>query len=129
MKKEIYLGIDVGSISTNLVVLDSDYRVLATTYSRAEGKPISSTQTALAQLAGTLPKDYHIAGVCTTGSAREIIGAVVGADLIKNEITAHARAAIHLYPDVRTILEIGGQDSKITLVKDGVILDLSLIHI
>jgi activator of 2-hydroxyglutaryl-CoA dehydratase len=56
----------------------------------------------------------------------EIIGAIVGADVIKNEITTHARAAIHLHPDVRTILEIGGQDSKITLVKDGMLVDFSM---
>ncbi len=126
MKKDAYLGIDVGSISTNIVVLDSDYKVLKTGYARAEGKPIASVQAAMADLGGLLLKEYHISGVCTTGSGREIIGAVVKADIIKNEITAHARAAIHLHPNVRTILEIGGQDSKITLVKDGVILDFAM---
>ena len=126
MKKDAYLGIDVGSISTNIVVLDSNYKILKTGYTRAEGKPIASVQAAMGDLSELLLKEYHIAGVCTTGSAREIIGAVVKADIIKNEITAHARAAIHLHPDVRTILEIGGQDSKITLVKDGVILDFAM---
>ena len=126
MKKSAYLGIDVGSISTNLAVLDSEHEVLLTSYFRAEGKPICSTQSALAELAVALPKDYRIAGVCTTGSAREIIGAVVRADIIKNEITTHARASIHLHPEVRTIFEIGGQDSKITLVRDGVILDFAM---
>ena len=126
MTEPAYLGIDVGSISTNLVVLDAARQVVLTAYSRAEGKPIRSTQQALAKLARKLPPEYHIAGACATGSAREIIGAVVGADIVKNEITAHARAAIHLYPDVRTILEIGGQDSKITLVRDGVVIDFAM---
>ena len=126
MKKKAYLGIDVGSISTNIVVLDSDLNVLQRTYARAEGKPIASVQSALAELAEVLRKNFYIAGVCTTGSAREIIGAVVRADIIKNEITTHARAAIHLHSDVQTILEIGGQDSKITLVKDGIILDFAM---
>lgn len=126
MKKDAYLGIDVGSISTNIVVLDSDYKILKTSYARAEGKPIASVQAAIGDLSELLLKEYHIAGVCTTGSAREIIGAVVKADIIKNEITAHARATIHLHPDVRTILEIGGQDSKIMLVKDGVIVDFAM---
>ncbi len=126
MTEPAYLGIDVGSISTNLVVLDAARHVLLNTYYRAEGKPIRSTQHALGDLARKLPPEYHVAAACTTGSAREIIGAVVGADIVKNEITAHARAAIHLYPDVRTILEIGGQDSKITLVRDGVVIDFAM---
>jgi activator of 2-hydroxyglutaryl-CoA dehydratase len=126
MKKKAYLGIDVGSISTNIVVLDSDLNVLQRTYARAEGRPIASVQGALSELARVLRKNFYIAGVCSTGSAREIIGAVVRADIIKNEITAHARAAVHLHPDVQTILEIGGQDSKITLVKDGIILDFAM---
>ncbi len=126
MKKVAFLGIDVGSISTNIVVIDSDYKILKSIYARAEGKPIASVQAAMGDLSELLLKGYHITGACTTGSAREIIGAVVKADIIKNEITAHARAAIRLHPDVRTILEIGGQDSKITLVKDGVILDFAM---
>jgi len=126
MKKVAFLGIDVGSISTNIVVIDSDYKILKSIYARAEGKPIASVQAAMGDLSELLFKEYHIAGACTTGSAREIIGAVVKADIIKNEITAHARAAIRLHPEVRTILEIGGQDSKITLVKDGVILDFAM---
>lgn len=126
MKQAAYVGIDVGSISTNLVVLDAHGTVLLSTYARAEGRPIQSSQQAIAELADALPRDYDVAGVCTTGSAREIIGAVVNADIVKNEITAHARAAIHLHPDVRTILEIGGQDSKITLVRDGVVVDFAM---
>jgi predicted CoA-substrate-specific enzyme activase len=126
MKNKAYLGIDVGSISTNIVVLDSDFNVLQSTYARAEGRPIASIQSALKDLAKMLREYFYVAGVCTTGSARKIIGAVVQADIVKNEITAHARAAIHLHPDVQTILEIGGQDSKITLVKDGIILDFAM---
>ena len=106
MMRKAYLGIDVGSISTNVVVLDSRLDVIQRTYARAEGKPIASVQTALAELGDVLREDFYIAGVCTTGSAREIIGAVVRADVVKNEITAHARAAVHLHPDVQTILEI-----------------------
>jgi predicted CoA-substrate-specific enzyme activase len=125
--EKIYMGIDVGSISTNLVLMNSANEVFHTEYIRAEGKPIQSTQTALARAVRILDHDCSaIAGVCTTGSAREIVGAIVGADIIKNEITTHARAAIYLHPDVRTILEIGGQDSKITIVKDGVVVDFSM---
>jgi predicted CoA-substrate-specific enzyme activase len=124
--KAIYLGIDVGSISTNLLLMNEEREVIHVEYVRAEGKPIESTQQALSRAAQALGSSSTIAGVCTTGSAREIIGAIVGADIIKNEITTHARAAIHLQPNVQTIIEIGGQDSKITIVKNGTVVDFSM---
>jgi predicted CoA-substrate-specific enzyme activase len=73
-----------------------------------------------------IPDDLQIKGVCTTGSGRELIGAMVGADVIKNEISAHARAAVELHPDVRTIFEIGGQDSKVTIIEDGTVIDFAM---
>ena len=121
-----YLGIDVGSISTNLVMIDPDGGVLFQTYRRVGGSPIASVQQAMRQMGDDLPDDLHVAAVCTTGSARYLIGAVVGADVIKNEISAHARAAIHLHPEVKTIFEIGGQDSKVTIVRDGVVVDFAM---
>jgi len=121
-----YLGIDVGSISTNLVLADSDGEILLKMYTRADGNPIKSVQQSLMKMCDLLPKDFLIAGVCTTGSGRSLIGAVVGADVVKNEISAHARAACHLYPDVRTIFEIGGQDSKVTIIQDGVLVDFAM---
>jgi len=121
-----YLGIDVGSISTNIVVIDDDDDVLVQAYRRVEGNPIHSVQQALLEIREDLPGELELKGVCVTGSGRHLIGAVVGADVIKNEISAHARAAIHLYPDVQTILEIGGQDSKVTIVRDGVVVDFAM---
>lgn len=121
-----YLGIDVGSISTNCVVISPEGEVIVEIYKRGKGNPIQSVQQCLAELAVKLPKRFHIKGVCTTGSGRVLTAAVVGADVIKNEISAHARAAIHLYPDVLTIFEIGGQDSKVTIIRDGVVLDFSM---
>jgi len=121
-----YLGLDVGSICTNLVVIDPQNEVLFETYSRVGGNPISSVQQALLDAQGALGDDVQIAGVCTTGSGRNLIGAVVGADVIKNEISTHARAAIHLHPDVQTIFEIGGQDSKVTLVRNGIVVDFAM---
>ena len=70
-------------------------------------------------------KDKIIA-VGATGSGRQLAGVLVGADVVKNEITAHAVAASHLVPGVRTILEIGGQDSKIILLKNGVACDFAM---
>mgnify|MGYP002514104029 CR=1 FL=1 len=69
---------------------------------------------------------YQVVSVGTTGSARKLIGTMLGASVIKNEITAHAFGTIRLYPDVRTIFEIGGQDSKITLVNDGIVTDYAM---
>ncbi|MDZ4197795.1 MAG: acyl-CoA dehydratase activase, partial [Kiritimatiellia bacterium] len=121
-----YLGLDVGSISTNLVVIDDRGEVRMETYSRVGGNPIASVQRSLLEAQSTLGDRVDIAGVCTTGSGRNLVGAIVGADVIKNEISAHAHAAIHLHPDVKTLFEIGGQDSKVTLVRDGVVVDFAM---
>ncbi|HEY6010275.1 MAG TPA: acyl-CoA dehydratase activase [Nitrospirota bacterium] len=126
MKQSCYMGIDVGSISTNCVVITPEGEVLAAIYKRGEGHPIESVQQCLAQLPPELFDTHAVRGVCTTGSGRILAGAVVGADVIKNEISAHARATIHLYPEVRTIFEIGGQDSKVTIVRDGAVVDFSM---
>lgn len=126
MMKFAYLGIDVGSISTNCVVITPDGGVLFDIYERGQGSPIESVQQCLARLTENLPADYCISGVCTTGSGRTLAGAVVGADVIKNEISAHARAALHLYPEAQTIIEIGGQDSKVTILRDGAVVDFSM---
>lgn len=126
MKTTGYLGIDVGSISTNVVVIDPAAAVLFTAYRRVEGHPIHSVQRAILEMQAALGDSVEVAGVCTTGSARTLIGAVVGADIVKNEISAHARAALHLHPDLQTIFEIGGQDSKVTIVRNGVVVDFAM---
>lgn len=121
----LYLGIDVGSVTTKLALVDQDRQVLSTLYMRTEGQPIAKVQEGLGQMAAQ-NGDIHICGVGTTGSARYLAGAVVGADIIKNEITAHAVAALHFVPDVRTVLEIGGQDSKIIMIRDGIVVDFGM---
>ncbi len=121
-----YLGIDVGSISTNIAVIEPGGEVLFTLYARGDGSPIRSVQRGLQEIRAELPESFRIAGVCTTGSGRNLIGAVVGADLIKNEIVTHARAALHLHPNARTVFEIGGQDSKVTIIQDGVVVGFGM---
>lgn len=121
-----WMGIDIGSISVNVVVIDDGGEVLFESYDRGGGSPVASVQRALKQTAAELPPGFEIKGVCTTGSGRTLIGAIVGADVVKNEITAHARAAIHLHPDVQTIFEIGGQDSKATMVRDRLVVDFAM---
>jgi predicted CoA-substrate-specific enzyme activase len=113
-----YIGIDVGSVTTKLVVIDDLNEILFDTYIRTEGGPIEAVQRAFREMYSTL--DPQVAGVATTGSGRGLAGIMVGADVEKNEITAHATAARFIRPDVRTVIDIGGQDSKIIYLKDGV---------
>ncbi len=121
-----YLGIDVGSVSTNLVIIDEQEEVLANLYIRTNGQPIKAIQTGMDSIQPQLPQGLEIRGVGSTGSGRQLAAAIVGADVIKNEITAHAVAALTLVPGVRTILEIGGQDSKIIILRDGVVTDFAM---
>lgn len=121
-----YLGIDVGSVSTNIVILSEAGEVLTGLYLRTRGRPIEAIQSGLKAARESLKPDVEIAGVGTTGSGRYLAGVMVGADVIKNEITAHAVAACMLVPDVQTVLEIGGQDSKIIILRDGVVVDFAM---
>ncbi|HEY8422301.1 MAG TPA: acyl-CoA dehydratase activase [Thermoclostridium sp.] len=119
------LGIDVGSVSTNLVLLDSNNNVVEKLYIRTRGRPMEAVQMVLAEI-GQKYDDRQIYSVGTTGSGRMIASIQVGADIIKNEITAHAVAAIQTEKDVKTVLEIGGQDSKIIIIRDGVVTDFAM---
>lgn len=121
-----YLGVDVGSVSTNVVLLDEVGEVLENLYIRTQGKPIHTVQKGLALLAPRVPEGMEIAGVGTTGSARYLTSVIIGADSVKNEITAHAVAASQLVPGVQTILEIGGQDSKIIILRNGIVADFAM---
>ena len=121
-----YVGIDVGSVSTNVVAIDEQNEVLFHFYVRTNGQPIESIKKGLEQLKYHLDRKWNVAGVGTTGSGRQLAGIMVGADVVKNEITAHAVATIQSVPDVRTIFEIGGQDSKIILVKDQMVVDFAM---
>lgn len=124
---DLFLGIDVGSVSTNLVLLDpAGEPYLTPLYLRTQGRPIAVLQQGLALLREQLSSRDRVCAVGTTGSARFLAGVLVGADIIKNEITAHAVAALHLVPDVRTIFEIGGQDSKIIILRDGIVVDFAM---
>ncbi|MCL6612121.1 MAG: acyl-CoA dehydratase activase [Peptococcaceae bacterium] len=121
-----FLGLDVGSVSTNLVFLSEKGRVLESVYLRTNGRPIQAVQRGLRQIQGLLPPKTVIRGVGATGSGRNLAGIIAGADVIKNEITSHAVAANRMVPGVRTVLEIGGQDSKIIILRDGVVVDFAM---
>ncbi|MDD4169539.1 MAG: acyl-CoA dehydratase activase [Desulfotomaculaceae bacterium] len=121
-----YLGIDVGSVSTNLVFLNEGGIIKEAIYLRTQGQPIITVQKGLKELAGRLPSGTQVRGVGTTGSGRHLAGIIVGADAVKNEITAHAVASLVLVPGVQTILEIGGQDSKIIILRNGIVTDFAM---
>jgi len=119
------LGIDVGSVSTNLVVIDDQGELKARLYLPTNGRPLEALRSGLSQLAEQF-EDNDIKACGVTGSGRQLAAAVMGADIVKNEITAHAAAACYVRPDVRTIIEIGGQDSKIIYIEDGMVTDFAM---
>jgi predicted CoA-substrate-specific enzyme activase len=123
---ETYLGVDVGSVTTKLAALNEGDELVAHVYLPTQGKPIEMTQRGLKQIKQQLPQDVNIRGVATTGSARYLAGVIVGADLVKNEITSHAVGALHYFPHGQTIIEIGGQDSKIIIIRDGIVTDFGM---
>ena len=123
---EAYLGIDVGSVTTKFAVLDKNDELVTSLYLLTQGKPIEMVQRGLRQIKEHLPEDINICGVATTGSARYLAGVIVSADLVKNEITSHAVATLHYIPQAKTIIEIGGQDSKIIIIRDGIVTDFGM---
>ena len=121
---EVFLGLDIGSTSTKAVLIEPDRKVVAGFYTRTAGRPLQALQAlleAMDDLARNQGRAFKILGAGTTGSGRAFIGRIIGADLIIDEITAHARAAVELNPAVDTIIEIGGQDSKFTTLNNGMV--------
>jgi len=125
-KVEAYVGVDVGSISTNVVVIDKDNNVLSRRYLMTAGRPIEAVRRGLLEVGQEIADKVIIKGAGSTGSGRHLTGEFFGADVIKNEITSHARAAVAVDKRVDTIFEIGGQDSKYISLKDGVVVDFTM---
>ncbi|MCX6827072.1 MAG: acyl-CoA dehydratase activase [candidate division Zixibacteria bacterium] len=123
---EVYLGIDVGSLSTNLVLIDRNKNVVARRYLMTEGRPIEAIRRGLSEIETEVGGKVKVVGVGTTGSGRYLTGDFVGADIVKNEITAQATAAIDIDPTVDTIFEIGGQDSKYISLHNKTIVDFEM---
>ncbi|MCP4161509.1 MAG: hypothetical protein GY760_15665 [Deltaproteobacteria bacterium] len=125
----VYIGIDVGSTSTKSVVMDKEGEILSGLYGRTKGDPVKAVTTLLKQIRNIYKDNLSIIGVSTTGSGRELVKEVTGADLSVNEITAHAKGATFLDSDVDTIIEIGGQDSKFTTLKDGDVTNATMNYV
>ena len=124
--KECYLGVDIGSISTKGVIIDEQNNIIASSYIWTEGSPIKAVKKLTNILKKDIPNNYVIKGIGTTGSARKLIGLLLNANIVKNEITAHAVGTLFYHPNVKTILEIGGQDSKIIIIKNGIITNYAM---
>ncbi|MGR3310073.1 MAG: acyl-CoA dehydratase activase [Candidatus Brocadiales bacterium] len=125
-KVEVYLGVDVGSISTNVVIIDKDKKVLARRYLMTAGRPLEAVKRGLLEVGLEVGDKVTVCGVGTTGSGRYLTGSFIGADIVKNEITAHATAAAAYDKNVDTIFEIGGQDSKYVRLENGAITDFTM---
>jgi len=123
---EAYVGVDVGSISTNVIVIDKDRRVLARRYLMTAGRPLEAVTRGLYEVGQEIGDKVKIFGCGTTGSGRYLTGDFIGADVISNEISTHARAAAEVNPDVDTIFEIGGQDSKYVSLRNGAVVDFTM---
>jgi predicted CoA-substrate-specific enzyme activase len=126
-----YLGIDVGSVSTNLVAMDEGGQVIHDIYLRTAGRPIEAVQKGLTELNELWGRRLEIRGVGATGSGRELIGEFAGADAVHDEITAHKTGAVYISRTlggemVDTIFEIGGQDSKFIAIENGIVVDFAM---
>lgn len=120
-----YLGVDVGSVSTNIVLINDNKEIIYKEYLRTQGNPIKILREGIGRLAKDIGHN-KILGVGCTGSGRQLASIIIGADIVKNEITSHAVASLSANPDVNTIIEIGGQDSKIIILRDGITTDFAM---
>ncbi len=120
-----YMGVDVGSVSTNIILINEDNEVVFKEYLRTMGRPIEVLKNGLKNMKDE-KKDINISGVGVTGSGRYLANLIIGADIVKNEITSHSVAALNYVPEAKTVIEIGGQDSKIIIIRDGIVVDFAM---
>lgn len=121
-----YLGVDIGSTSTNLVLMNEQKKIITVKYLRTLGNPIDAVERGFAQIKEQFDDRIKVIGAATTGSGRYMIGKLIGADVVKDEITAQARSAVEIDPTVDTIFEIGGQDSKYIRLENGAVVDFQM---
>jgi predicted CoA-substrate-specific enzyme activase len=125
-RTDVFLGLDVGSLSTNVVLIDEQDRVVARRYLPTESRPLEAIRQGMAEILAEVGERVNVKAAGTTGSGRYLTGDFIGADVIRNEITAQATAAIAYDPEVDTIFEIGGQDSKYISIDNGVVVDFEM---
>ena len=121
-----FLGIDAGSTTTKLALIDNSGRLLHTFYKNNEGNPVETSREMLKELYSLKPEDLYIAYAVTTGYGEGLLKTAFKAEYGEIETMAHYRAAKAFLPDVDFILDIGGQDMKSTKIKDGAIYSIML---
>ena len=125
-RTRVYMGVDIGSISTKAALITGDGKVVARRYFWTSGRPIEAVRRAMKEIGEETADGVEVAGVGTTGSGRYLVGDFIGADVIKNEITSQATASIAFDASVDTVFEIGGQDSKFIVIRDGTVVDFAM---
>ena len=125
-KIPVYLGIDIGSTTTKHAIINEDYEIIHKRYVQTQGKPVEVTQKLLKAIRDEMGDKIDIIGIATTGSGRNVVGDFLNADLIIDEITAHARGAVEIDATIDTIFEIGGQDSKYIYIANTYPLDFDM---
>ncbi|UCE07224.1 MAG: CoA activase, partial [bacterium] len=130
-KIPVFIGIDIGSVTTKLAVIDKQGNLLKGIYTKTQARPIEVVKKGLKEVEQELGDFITIKGVGTTGSGRELIGELINADTIKDEITAHKTGAMHISQThtnkkADTIFDVGGQDSKFISLEDGIVVDFAM---
>ena len=123
---ECFLGIDAGSTTTKIALIDGEGAILHTYYSSNEGSPLKSTVKALKELYRLMPKKARIVNSTVTGYGEGLLKAALSVDIGEIETISHYKAAEFFCPGVDFILDIGGQDMKCLKIKDGVIESIML---
>src|SRR6266545_3507687 len=126
---EGFIGLDGGSTSTKAVLLDKDRNVLVKTYQLSKGNPIEDTKEVFAKLEKQITDQgatLKVMGVGTTGYAKDILKDTLGADVALVETVAHTESALQFYKDVDVIVDVGGQDIKLIILKNRQVKDFKL---
>ncbi|MEE8170714.1 MAG: BadF/BadG/BcrA/BcrD ATPase family protein, partial [Phycisphaerae bacterium] len=124
-----FIGLDGGSTSTKGVLVDMDKKVVAKAYQLSKGNPIEDTMEIFERLQQQIEEQgctLEVLGVGTTGYAKDILRDVLHADVALVETVAHTQAGLHFYPDTDVIVDVGGQDIKIIILKNGQVKDFKL---
>jgi predicted CoA-substrate-specific enzyme activase len=123
----VFMGFDIGSTTTKMVLLTPQVEVIYKRYIPTEGQPVVAIRKCMRHLMSVLDVSrVNVLAIGTTGSGREVANLFVGADDVVNEVTAHARGTTHFNPSVETIFELGGQDAKYTSLADGFVVDFRM---
>jgi len=129
---KVFMGIDIGSTSTKAIMIDENENVVLDIYRKTRGEPIEAARhlfRAVREIIKEAGVNFEVIACGTTGSGRKLVGAVIGADVVINEITAHVQGALQTAPGVETVFEIGGQDSKFMSLRDGRVQDSNMNYV